>query len=271
MTPFEGLPAARQKEIVAAADRDLADNVTLNRIYLAGRDIYDAVFTERNWYNIVQDMEDGEPVFNVGLDAYVAGSDIDAAFHGKPAEWPYIWQARSCYGPGCSSFSELLANHEDASQVLPHFTWDSSDVDAMESHFEWKTGPHRIGDGVVADLDKAWNELVGCSHSLAWCKMNDIGDAFHIDEFRFVAVDDWDKVWQQRYPWEERLFFLYSNGWSDEELSTMSLSDAVVIEPSLDYVYSTLTSEWEVSEDEIKEELEEQASSRTDICEELDR
>lgn len=103
MTPFEDLPAARQKEIVAAADRDLADNVTLNRIYLAGRDIYDAVFTERNWYNIVQDMEDGEPVFNVGLDAYVAGSDIDAAFHGKPAEWPYIWQARSCYGPGCSS------------------------------------------------------------------------------------------------------------------------------------------------------------------------
>ena len=221
MQPFHSLPADRQVELAEAADRDLSDPQTVHEIATAGRKLYGLVLDPDDTQSIPK-IERGETLFNVGLNTFVRGKDVEEAFQGKPVEWAYAWLAKSLYGETGKSFSEIMqpGDPSDAGVYADSFIWHDAVFGQM-----MLSQQSMIGDEILTMIERETHEL--CQHIqddfpayTPVYRINDGGD--------YVSEEDWDAFWEKHSPWHEEVWMLVDNGdFTHDDVAGMTLGHAL--------------------------------------------
>lgn len=203
MLSYFRLPEKDRKVVAEAADEALSDPELLQQILHQGDALYSRVIQREE--AVSDSIEHGETLFSVGLQAYVRGSDIDDAFAGCPAWWPYVWQIKSEYGYADRSFSSLMKRDlfGDLNSDRGSFIWNGTESDCVAFAYA-----PRLGQGLSCMISDITNDLV--SHVRYDFKARE--PVYRLDDFAdCLSTKDWDSVWLSHSTWCKDVWLLQTN------------------------------------------------------------
>ena len=215
MQPFASLAADHQAVITEAAVRDLADPNAVHEIVETGRGLYGLVLDPED-NSALSEIGEGEVLFDVGLDTFVRGRDIEEAFREKPDEWAYVGLAKSLYGEQ----DELTMTFSDLMDRSTSFLWHGADEGKALLSQESAIGTEILGKIVHAGLELEQHIADDLPEGAAVYRIDDYGN--------YVAEADWNAVWEKHSPWFEEVWMLIDNGdYTQDDVATMPLGYAL--------------------------------------------
>lgn len=215
MQPFASLAADRQAVIAEAATRDLADPNAVHEIVETGRGLYGLVLDPED-SSALSEIGEGEVLFDVGLDTFVRGRDIEEAFREKPDEWSYVWLAKSLYGEQ----EELAMKFSDLMDRSASFLWHGAEEGRALLFQESAIGTEVLGKIGQAGLELTQHIADDFPEGSPVYRIDDYGD--------YVAEADWNAVWEKHSPWFEEVWMLIDNGdYTQDDVAKMPLGYAL--------------------------------------------